>query len=203
MNDEKPKRELTEKQREALAKHAFKPGVSGNPSGTITGKSKSRRISKFSQIWGQATAPDNWFEDCMSFAKSQGLTVDELIVIRMKYCLANNVKYQNTALLKEMYDRYEGKIPLRVLNRPAEEEESFDELTTEELTAYVMSIEARAISVALEKQEQNQLTEGIATVPTIVVAGHQQAANVMPVIGIDLTEGTDAGTTPAAENNEV
>ena len=52
------------------------------------------------------------------------MTLDELIIIRMKYCHANNIKYQNTALLKEMYDRDEGKIPLRVLNHPAEEEES-------------------------------------------------------------------------------
>jgi hypothetical protein len=93
----------------AMEAKIIKPGEVRNPLGRPPGvKSvRSKLLSKYSQLWGRADAPDDWIGDSLKLMKKQGLTIDELIVIRVKYCLATNTKYQNPALLKEMMDRAE------------------------------------------------------------------------------------------------
>jgi hypothetical protein len=150
--------------------HLFKPGQSGNPLGRPPGvkSAKSKRLSMFGQIWGRAEAPDDWFTDSLKLMKKQGMTVDELVMLRVKWCLATNTKYQNTGLLKDMTDRAEGKIPLRVLHKDGEDgyEDDLDILTDEELRAYVASMERRAALAAAKEEKEKQadpspaLTEG-------------------------------------------
>jgi hypothetical protein len=148
----------------------IKPGEVRNPLGRPPGvKSvRSKLLSKYSQLWGRADAPDDWIGDSLKLMKKQGLTIDELIVIRVKYCLATNTKYQNPALLKEMMDRAEGKIPLRVLTKPGEDGDldDLDALTDEELKAYVESIDRRAKLAAAREEavkaaEPAQLPENV------------------------------------------
>jgi len=139
---EKPKRKLPA----ALEKKKWLPGVSGNPSGLPSGKSPmNKRLTKFSQIWGRVDAPDDWFGDTLAYARRQGLTIDELIMIRVKWCLATNTRYQNTALLVETLNRHEGKIPLRVLHKDAVDgDDDMDTLTDEELQEYLDKLDRRA-----------------------------------------------------------
>lgn len=49
-------------------------------------------------------------------------------------------------LLKEIYDRNEGKIPLRALSRPGEDGDldELDDLTNEELAPYIEDVDRRA-----------------------------------------------------------
>jgi hypothetical protein len=144
-----------------LKPRAFKPGQSGNPLGRPPGLKSvtSKRMSKFSQMWGRADAPDDWFGEGLAFAKKQGLTVDELIVIRAKWCLAMNVQFKNTSLLKEFFDRSEGKIPLRVLHKPGEEgADDFEELSNQELNAMIEDVDRRARLA--QTQQPAQLTDG-------------------------------------------
>jgi len=133
----------------------FKPGQSGNPAGRPPGMRSSRykRLTKFSLIWGAMVAPDDWFKGGLEQYMGQGMTVDELIVLRAKYCLVNNVKFVNTPLLVEMQTRQEGKVPLRVLTRPGEDgEDDLEQLSDEELKAYLAELDRRAIEAAAKKK---------------------------------------------------
>jgi hypothetical protein len=154
----------------AMEAKIIKPGEVRNPLGRPAGvKSvRSKLLSKYSQLWGRADAPDDWIGDSLKLMKKKGLTIDELIVIRVKYCLATNTKYQNPALLKEIMDRAEGKIPLRVLTKPGEDGDldELDALTDEELKAYVESIDRRAKLAAVREEaikaaEPAQLPENV------------------------------------------
>lgn len=165
---EKKKRELPE----AFKAQIIKPGECKNPLGRPPGTKATRgkRLSKFSQAWGQADAPDDWFGDSLKEMKKQGLTIDELIIIRIKWCLAFNVKYQNPALFKEMIDRAEGKIPLRVLTKPGDDgdDDDLEQMTSEQLEAYIADLDRRAkLTAAREaaKAEPPQLTENVAPAP--------------------------------------
>jgi hypothetical protein len=157
---DKKKRELPE----AFKAQIIKPGECKNPLGRPPGTKATRgkRLSKFSQAWGQADAPDDWFGESLKEMKKQGLTVDELIIIRIKWCLAFNVKYQNPALFKEMIDRAEGKIPLRVLTKPGDDgdDDDLEQMTSEQLEAYIADLDRRAKLTALrEASKQPQLEE--------------------------------------------
>ena len=146
----------------------FKPGQSGNPLGRPPGAkaTKTKVLDKLTQIWIRAEASqESWYDYGLEYLlKKNGnnytLSVGELITARAAYCLARNIKYENTSLLKEWNQRTGGKIPLRVLTRPGDEGvDDFDELTNEELKAYVEEIDRRArYEAALE--EQKQLPEG-------------------------------------------
>jgi hypothetical protein len=148
--------------------HLFKPGQSGNPLGRPPGvKSRtSKRLSLFGQIWGRAEASDDWFTDSLVTMKKMGMTVDELIALRVRWCLATNTKFQNAGLLKEVMDRSEGKVPLRVLHKDGDDsEDDLDELSPEELRAYVAGMERRAALAAAKAEEKQAdpppaLTEG-------------------------------------------
>jgi hypothetical protein len=159
---EDPKPEKKRTLPDALKKNVYQPGKSGNPLGRPPGIKSvaSKRISKFSQIFGRAEAPDVWFKDGLEKFKRAGMTVDEFIVLRAKWCLANNVRYTNTSLLMEVLNRQEGKIPLRVISRPGEDgaEDDMDNLSEEELKAYLEDLDRRA-RLAAEKNPP-QLTEG-------------------------------------------
>jgi len=139
--------------------HLFKPGQSGNPLGRPPGvkSSRSKRLSLFGQIWGRAEAPDDWFGDSLKLMKKMAMTVDELIALRVRWCLATNVKFNNACLLKEVMDRSEGKIPLRVLHRDGEDgEDDLDDLTPEELRAYVQGMERLAALAAAKVEQEKQ-----------------------------------------------
>lgn len=158
MSEEEQKPEPEKKKRtlpEALKQYQFKPKQSGNPLGARVVSAKV--LSKLDRAWGQATAPDTWFGD-IEHLLGKNLTIDELIIIRVKYCLAKNIKFHNPALLKEMRDRYEGKVPLVVKSKgPDDATDDFSELSDEELAAYIAGLDARALAAA---GEQKQLTEG-------------------------------------------
>jgi hypothetical protein len=143
----------------------FKPGQSGNPLGRTPGSKaqKSKILSRFSRLWGAADAPDDWFGDSLKLMKKTGLTIDELIVIRMKYCLAANVKYQNPALVKEMLDRYEGKIPLTVRSHGEDGNDDFEEVSDEQLEAYIKNLDDRARAAHSQKQLPEDTTKPNAT----------------------------------------
>jgi hypothetical protein len=138
------------------------PNPTGRPPGVRS--SRYKRLTKFSHIWGAMVAPDEWFTDASGMAAyvGQGMTVDEFIMLRVKYCLANNIKFVNTPLLVEMTTRQEGKVPLRVLSRPGEDgEEDLNELTDEELRAFVAEIDRRALLAAAKKQKQLEEGENV------------------------------------------
>jgi hypothetical protein len=146
----------------------FQPGHSGNPAGKIPGQKnhKGRVLSKLNQIWMRTDAPDNWFTNGLDYlSKANGNTfqmnIAELIVARQAYCLATNTKYQNSALLAEWYNRSEGKIPLRVLHKPGEEDaDELDDLTSEELKAYLQDIDRRVQEAASDEEDKDkQLTD--------------------------------------------
>lgn len=149
--EEKPKRKLPE----AMVRAQWKPGESGNPLGRLpsTGKRtmSPKILQKLTQIWLRADAQDDWFAGGLEFMKKQGLSIAELITARKLYCLATNVRYNNTALLKDLEDRTGGKVPLFVGNKIGEQDD-FEELSDEELEAYITERTNR-VRMALEEGE--------------------------------------------------
>jgi hypothetical protein len=171
MRDETPIPETptpAKKLPQAFVDNMIKPGEQRNPLGRPPGvkNASSKVLAKLSQIWGRAEAPDDWFGPALALVKKAGMTIDELIMLRVKWCLATNTKYQNPALYKEERDRREGKIPLRVLTKPGDDGDvdDFEQLTNEELKAYVDDMDRRARLVAAREEskrstEQPQLAE--------------------------------------------
>jgi hypothetical protein len=137
--------------------HLFKKGQSGNPLGRPAGAktTRTKRLSLFGQIWGRAEAPADWFTDSLKTMEKSGMTVDELIAMRVRWCLASNQRFQNAGLYKEVTDRSEGKIPLRVLHKDGDDaEDDLEELSPEELRAYVQGMERRAALAAAKAEEK-------------------------------------------------
>jgi hypothetical protein len=170
----KPK---TEKQQahidKVLRPRAFKPGESGNPLGRPVGSKSihSKMLSKLNQVWMRAVAPEDWFRDGLEFlSKKNGNSIDmniaELITARQAFCLAANIRYQNPQLLKEWYDRNEGKIPLRVVHKEAAEDGSddYEELSAEELKLYLADLKRRGEAIDEDAPSQPQLPESTAAV---------------------------------------
>jgi hypothetical protein len=165
MRDETPKLETptpAKKLPQAFVDNMIKPGEQRNPLGRPPGvkNASSKVLAKLSQIWGRAEAPDTWFTDGLATMKKAGMTVDELIMLRVKYCLAANIKYQNPALYKEERDRREGKIPLRVLTKPGDDGDGddFEEMNNEQLKAYLNDLDRRA-RLAAAREESKKTTE--------------------------------------------
>ena len=165
MPDKTPKPEISapaKKLPQAFVDNMIKPGEQRNPLGRPPGvkNASSKVLAKLSQIWGRAEAPDTWFTDGLATMKKAGMTVDELIMLRVKYCLAANIKYQNPALYKEERDRREGKIPLRVLTKPGDDGDvdNFEQLSQEELRAYMEDMDRRA-QLAAAREEAKKTTE--------------------------------------------
>jgi hypothetical protein len=157
-----------------LKPRAFKPGESGNPLGRPVGSKsiQSKVLSKLNQIWLRADAPDDWFRDGLEFLSKRngndvGLNIAELITARQAYCLATNTRYNNPQLLKEWYDRNEGKIPLRVVHKEAADNgpDDYEELTAEELKLYLADLKRRGEAfIDEEAPAQPQLPESTAPV---------------------------------------
>lgn len=153
--EEKPKRKLPE----AMIRAQWKPGQSGNPLGRLpsTGKRtmSPKILQKLTQIWLRADAQDEWFKGGLEFMQKQGLSIAELITARKLYCLATNTRYNNAAVLKDLEDRTGGKPPLYVGQKIGEQDD-YEELTDEELQAYITERMARVQMAA----EEPPLPEG-------------------------------------------
>jgi hypothetical protein len=149
---EKPKRELPA----AMKAAQFKPGHSGNPAGRPVGSKPSgaKLLSRFSQIIGRSMAHGSWFPKDLEYLKDQQLTVNELVAIMQMYCLATNTAYKNAALLKTVYERFEGKVPLRILHKP-EEIDDYETLTDEELEAWITERNQRLAEQVVNRLETN------------------------------------------------
>jgi len=178
--ESKPTEETPQEIAKPKGKHLWKKGECPNPLGRPVGtKSISSKImSKLTQLWLRADAPDEWFANGLEFLQTKAprvpgtqnnpkLFISELIMARMAYCLAMNIPYKNTALLKELFDRSEGKIPLRIVHKPGDDgaEEDLTQLSYDEVKAYFDNVDQRTRLAAQQLSQEvpaPQLTEGAA-----------------------------------------
>jgi len=93
---------------------------------------RAKRFVRLLHDLDETIAPETWFSNGLELLKGKSYTVEQLIALRVQWCLATNTRFQNAALIKEVLDRKMGKVPLRVLTRPEETPEEFDALTDEE-----------------------------------------------------------------------
>ena len=93
---------------------------------------RAKRFVKLLHDLDETVAPEEWFSNGLELLKGKSYTVEQLIALRVQWCLATNTRFQNAALIKEVLDRKMGKVPLRVLTRPEETPEEFDALTDAE-----------------------------------------------------------------------
>lgn len=93
---------------------------------------RAKRFVKLLQELDETITPDEWLIQGLELLQKKALTIEQVIALRVQWCLVTNTRFQNSALLKEVLDRKMGKVPLRVLTRPEETPEEFDALTDEE-----------------------------------------------------------------------
>jgi uncharacterized protein DUF5681 len=139
-----------------LEPHAFKPGESGNPSGRPPGPSKqAKRLSLAMVAYARADCPDEWLVDGLGGYKGHGLTVEQVIALRITHALATNTQYKNSALLVETLNRTEGKLASKYVHKSKDEaDDEVTRMSEEELISYIAGMTQKA------NETQKQLTEG-------------------------------------------
>lgn len=135
------------------------PGHSLNPKGKTPGTKaiKTKVVSKLTQFWANnMEAPEDWLKDGLEFLRKDGLNpkiyIAEVIAARRLHCLATNTAYKNTALLKDLIEQMEGRLPYRHITK--EEEDDDDEMTPEQEEEYIRNFEARILVAAEEKRKK-------------------------------------------------
>jgi hypothetical protein len=105
--------------------------------------------------YARQQCPDEWLIDGLEKYKGHGLTVEQVIALRITHSLATNMQYKNSALLVETLNRTEGKLASKYVHKSKDEaDDEVTRMSEEELISYIAGMTQRAA------EAQKQLTQG-------------------------------------------